>query len=1073
MQKLTSHGVAALRISRRVRVFSHRNGMHPLSILLLSAALAGAATCPLGGSGTSGDPYVVATYGQLDSLGANCALTDTFVLANDIDASVSDTENSGRGFTPIGNGATPFSGVFHGAGHTITHLHISDSTDNDVGLFGAIDSASIDSLGLDGSNISGWATSDSGSVGGIAGISVAAGILHCHVANDTVTGLVDSASVGGLVGINRGTIAGCQASASVSGGLFVFAGGIAGSNSGRIGASHASGRISGQDSSSIGGVAGYSAGVLSQDTSTATVSGTGTWASIGGVVGWSGVAGIVDTCNAADTVSGNGDHAEIGGLVGHLDNSLLVGRANSVVSGTGPNALVGGLVGVVSAPGTVSSSWAVGSVAAPGNGASLGGVAGQCTGTGANVDSSWASGDVTGGNNANAGGVVGWNDIGGTVVASYATGSVFGGTECDAGGVVGWNNGVIDRDYSSGRISGYGNRAAVGGVVGWNYQGPVSRSYSTGHVSGNALPSDSVWVGGVAGYSNDTLREVYSAGPVDSGTGANVYVAGIAGQSTAVVYDAFWNAQTSGRSVGLGRGSVLSSPGAPDTAIGLGTAQMRDSANFTGFLFGTDTGWKISQNRSYPALNGVVNAPFAFADSLFTTTTFALGQLLTNDIDVEAGSPPLVAILDTLYGDSLATFNGAGPGTKDSLLYRVGAVASPGDTIWGGTAQAKVERVSFSFALAGDSLKTYGDAPFAGPATVDPPSLPVTYTSQDTSVVQVSGSTWTVRKVGTTTITATLGNLTGSGSLRVAPKTLNATGARNKVYDGTVAATVADDALSGVVPGDTVKLTVTSATFDTKDTGTAKTVTVTGATLSGSGAGNYVLAAVTSLTANITPKTLMIAAKADTIPVNGTASLAYTDTGLVSPDAITGALQSSNSGTATPGTYAITLGSLSAGSNYAVAFTGADLFIRQSTALAATPVSRFAPSHTLATNIGQAFAPPAIGSGRAELGSGAVSSGENAQTVDILLTGPGSVSVAIYDNLGSLVISFTRDIAWLDLNGLEATADGRWILPLAWNLRAQNGIAVPTGVYLWKIDVQTLDGQKLDEVKKLGVRAAR
>jgi len=93
--------------------------------------------------------------------------------------------------------------------------------------------------------------------------------------------------------------------------------------------------------------------------------------------------------------------------------------------------------------------------------------------------------------------------------------------------------------------------------------------------------------------------------------------------------------------------------------------------------------------------------------------------------------------------------------------------------------------------------------------------------------------------------------------------------------------------------------------------------------------------------------------------------------------------------------------------------------------------------------------------------------------VDILLTGPGSVSVAIYDNLGSLVISFTRDIAWLDLNGLEATADGRWILPLAWNLRAQNGIAVPTGVYLWKIDVQTLDGQKLDEVKKLGVRAAR
>ena len=83
------------------------------------------------------------------------------------------------------------------------------------------------------------------------------------------------------------------------------------------------------------------------------------------------------------------------------------------------------------------------------------------------------------------------------------------------------------------------------------------------------------------------------------------------------------------------------------------------------------------------------------------------------------------------------------------------------------------------------------------------------------------------------------------------------------------------------------------------------------------------------------------------------------------------------------------------------------------------------------------------------------------------------MAVSIYDNLGALVISFERDIAQGDLNALRSTGDGRWILPVSWNLRSGNGIAVPTGVYLWKIDIQTVDGQKLQTVKKLGIHEAR
>jgi hypothetical protein len=78
--------------------------------------------------------------------------------------------------------------------------------------------------------------------------------------------------------------------------------------------------------------------------------------------------------------------------------------------------------------------------------------------------------------------------------------------------------------------------------------------------------------------------------------------------------------------------------------------------------------------------------------------------------------------------------------------------------------------------------------------------------------------------------------------------------------------------------------------------------------------------------------------------------------------------------------------------------------------------------------------------------------------------------VSIFDNLGAPVIAWSRDVASYDLANLDATGDGRWVLPVSWNGRASNGVAVPAGVYLWKITVHTEDGQKLETVKKLGLR---
>ena len=82
--------------------------------------------------------------------------------------------------------------------------------------------------------------------------------------------------------------------------------------------------------------------------------------------------------------------------------------------------------------------------------------------------------------------------------------------------------------------------------------------------------------------------------------------------------------------------------------------------------------------------------------------------------------------------------------------------------------------------------------------------------------------------------------------------------AAEKVYDGTLAATVTARNLTGVIGTDDVQLTGGTATFASKDQGTAKTVTLAGATLTGTQATNYTLSSVSTTTANITAKTVTV-----------------------------------------------------------------------------------------------------------------------------------------------------------------------------------------------------------------------
>jgi hypothetical protein len=229
------------------------------------------------------------------------------------------------------------------------------------------------------------------------------------------------------------------------------------------------------------------------------------------------------------------------------------------------------------------------------------------------------------------------------------------------------------------------------------------------------------------------------------------------------------------------------------------------------------------------------------------------------------------------------------------------------------------------FGLTPSSI-TYGDNAPTITSPISESTGAITYTSSDTSVATISGSTIVIVGVGTTTITA---SQAASGSfnaavpvtalLTVSPKALTITGASvaSKTYDGTTTATITGS-LSGVVGSDTVTLTP-SGTFADANAGTIKSVT-SSSTLAGAQASRYTLTQPTGLTGSIAKAPVIITAASANKTWNGTDPvLTYTATpSLIEGNSFTGSLTRDSGEDA--GTYSITIGSLSAGDNYAITF---------------------------------------------------------------------------------------------------------------------------------------------------------
>ncbi|MGA9794528.1 MAG: GLUG motif-containing protein [Rhizomicrobium sp.] len=370
-----------------------------------------------------------------------------YALAADYDAS---GDNGGDAYAgaPI---TKAFTGIFEGLGNTISNLSIS-SGNISVGLFATIDTGGkVADLALEDVSITSTSSALDTAVGALAATNNGTVDNVTVSGSVTATGDVEGATtnleglnVGGLVGINAGTVKGSVSSAVVT------------ANNSTV---------------NVGGLIGYatSGSDISQSWASGAVTSLGPISQVGGLVGVA--SGSIEDSYASGSVKGAADgEGDYGGLAGiNGDDTIFESYATGTVTGGDNGADIGGLLGVNF--GTVSQSYATGAVTSGGSASSAittetGGLVGANLGM---IAQSYATGTVSAGDNAWVGGLVG-GDADAAILQSYSTGAVSAGKTAEVGGFVGDNDSTstIDESYSFGKATG-GKKATIGGFAGENH----------------------------------------------------------------------------------------------------------------------------------------------------------------------------------------------------------------------------------------------------------------------------------------------------------------------------------------------------------------------------------------------------------------------------------------------------------------------------------------------------------------------------------------------------------------------------------------------------------------------------
>jgi len=333
------------------------------------------------GAGTQGEPYLIGSVYEFNFLRVStCEWDKHFRLIADIDLN----EGNGEDYDPIGGSfiydLPPFTGVFDGNGFEISNFTY-DGGDLGKGLFGVVDgeSAEIKNLGLRNSVMTGHAKGSGLLIGTLDNGSV----TNCYAEGGSVQGWF---MLGGLVGINQGTISDCYATCSVEGTDHYDIGGLVGRNYGTITNCFSTGNVVGI--SFVGGLVGSNAdnGIIVESYANGNVSGA---QYVGGFMGSNRylISGCYATGQVQGTDIGNSTGGHIGGLVGSNESDynfkgfIFYSYATGDVTG---EYNVGGLVG--NNKRIISNCYSYGSVT--GN-RDVGGLVGECGSYSQIISSFW------------------------------------------------------------------------------------------------------------------------------------------------------------------------------------------------------------------------------------------------------------------------------------------------------------------------------------------------------------------------------------------------------------------------------------------------------------------------------------------------------------------------------------------------------------------------------------------------------------------------------------------------------------------------------------------------------------
>ena len=285
-------------------------------------------------------------------LGANAELLNNIGATGTATWNPTGSTPTYAGFVPIGNSETPYTGTFNGRGFSINGLNIQmASTTANSGLFAQTSAGStIENVGLTNVDVRGGFE-----VGGLVGNNL--GTINNAYVTGTVAGVADSDNAGGLVGLNSGMISNSHSSTTVLGYVGTDIGGLVGFSTGPLSTVYSTGAVTGNGSVDVGGLVGDLRSTLNIGYSSGPVSDSNSsYLNIGGLVGFTSGSSITNSFSVGSvSTSSGGETVYVGGLVGFNGGTVSNTYATGSVSSTGGAAFVGGFIG--SNGGSVSNSF--------------------------------------------------------------------------------------------------------------------------------------------------------------------------------------------------------------------------------------------------------------------------------------------------------------------------------------------------------------------------------------------------------------------------------------------------------------------------------------------------------------------------------------------------------------------------------------------------------------------------------------------------------------------------------------------------------------------------------------------